>query len=113
VGGAWRPAVPLMRVLAFAIVFRAVVVLAGQLLDGVGRPALTMRVNAVRLGVLAALLPALALSGGLHGIPHAVLLANATAAVLAIRSSAIVLADPDVDLIAPRSTVDQRTEKTS
>jgi PST family polysaccharide transporter/lipopolysaccharide exporter len=90
-GEQWLPAVPLMRVLALAMVFRAVVVLSSQLLDAVRQPALTLRLNGLRLAVLAVLLPLLATWNGLHGIALAVLLASAGAALFAGRLSARVL----------------------
>ena len=90
-GEQWLAAVPLMRVLAIAMLFRAVIVLTGQLLDAMGQPALTMRLNAVRLVALTVLLPAFAAWFGLYGIAQAVLLANAVAVLYAMRLSARVL----------------------
>ena len=89
-GDRWLPAVPLMRILAVAMVFRAVVVLSGQLLDAVGQPALTMRLNAGRLATLLVVLPPLAAWAGSHGVAQGVLLANAGAALFALRLSARV-----------------------
>lgn len=90
-GRQWLPAVPIMRILAVAMLFRAILVLTGQLLDAVGQPAQTMRLNAVRLGILVIVLAPLAAWGGLRGIAQAVLIANAVAAVRAVRLSARVL----------------------
>ena len=90
-GEQWLAAVPLMRVLAIAMLFRAVIVLTGQLLDAMGQPALTMRLNAVRLVALIVLLPAFSAWFGLYGIAQAVLLANAAAVLYAMRLSARVL----------------------
>ncbi len=90
-GRRWLAAVPLMRILAVAMVFRAVVVLTGQLLDAVGQPALTMRLNAARLAALLVVLPPLAAWTGLHGVAQGVLLANAGAALIALRFSARVI----------------------
>jgi len=87
VGDRWLPAVPLMRILAIGMACRAVVVLTGQLLDAIGRPAATMRLNAWRLAVLVVLLPPLAMWDGLSGVALAVLLANAGAALFALRLS--------------------------
>jgi O-antigen/teichoic acid export membrane protein len=87
-GDRWLPAVPLMRILAVAMLCRAVVVLTGQLLDGIGRPALTLRLNAVRLAMLVVTLVPLAARYGVKGVAAGVLLANAAAAVLALRLSA-------------------------
>ena len=91
VGPQWLEAVPVMRILTVAMVFRALVILAGQLLDAVGQPALTLRINAVRLGTLIVVLGPLAAWGGLPGVAQAVLLSNAGAALLALRLSARVL----------------------
>jgi teichuronic acid exporter len=90
-GERWLPAVPLLRILAVAMVFRAVIVLTGQLLDAVGEPALTLRLNAVRFVALLVVLPLLAAYGGLNGVAQAVLVATAGAALLAGRFSARVL----------------------
>src|SRR5262249_1455023 len=67
---------PLMRTLAVAMLFRAIVVLTGQLLDGVGRPHLTLRLNAGRLAVLAIVLIPLAAGAGVRGVPDRVLRAH-------------------------------------
>lgn len=91
-GERWLVAVPVMRILAVAMVFRAIIVLTGQLLDAVGQPAQTLRLNAVRLTALIVLLPPLAVWGSLRGIALAVLLAGAGAALLAMRLSVRVLA---------------------
>lgn len=90
-GPQWLTAVPVMRILALAMPFRAVVVLTGQLLDGVGQPALTMRLNGMRLAALLVVLPLLGGWAGVHGVAQGVLLANAGAGVLALRLSARVL----------------------
>lgn len=66
-------------------------VLTGQLLDAVGQPAQTMRLNAVRLAILVVLLAPLAAWGGLRGVALAVLVANAVAALRAARLSARAL----------------------
>jgi O-antigen/teichoic acid export membrane protein len=96
-GERWLPAIPLMQILAIAALFRAVVVLTGQLLDARGQPALTLRLNAVRLLLLVTLLPALAAWGGVRGIACAVALASASAALLATRFSARVLSGESVN----------------
>jgi O-antigen/teichoic acid export membrane protein len=90
-GHQWLPAVPIMRMLAVAMLFRAILVLTGQLLDAVGQPAQTMRLNAVRLAILVVLLAPLAAWGGLRGVALAVLVANAVAALRAARLSARAL----------------------
>jgi O-antigen/teichoic acid export membrane protein len=90
-GPRWLAAVPLMRILAVATVFRAMVVLTGQLLDGLGQPALTMRLNAGRLVALLVVLPPLAAWAGSHGVAQGVLVANAGAALFALRLSGRVV----------------------
>jgi O-antigen/teichoic acid export membrane protein len=80
-GERWLEAVPIIQLLSVAMVFRAVVILTGQLLDAVGKPAVTLRLNAVRLAALAALLPLLG-TWGLQGVAQAVLVASAGAALL-------------------------------
>jgi O-antigen/teichoic acid export membrane protein len=86
-----------MQILAIAALFRAVVVLTGQLLDARGQPALTLRLNAVRLLLLVTLLPPMAVWGGVRGIACAVALASASAALLATRFSARVLSGESVN----------------
>ncbi|MGH7607925.1 MAG: oligosaccharide flippase family protein, partial [Gemmatimonadales bacterium] len=80
VGSHWLPAVPPLRILAAAMVFRAVVVVAGQLFDGVRQPRLTLRVNAVRLGVLLVAIGPLTWAFGTRGVAGSVLLASLAAA---------------------------------
>jgi O-antigen/teichoic acid export membrane protein len=87
-GRKWLPAVPIMRILTVAMLFRAILVLTGQLLDAVGQPSRTLRLNAVRLCILVAALGPFAAWGGLRGIALAVLVANGIAAVHALRVSA-------------------------
>lgn len=91
-GRQWTEAVPVMQILAAAMVCRAVIVLTGQLLDAAERPALTMRLNAVRLAALLVLLPLLAGWRGVTGVAQGVLLVNGGAALLALRLSGRVLA---------------------
>jgi O-antigen/teichoic acid export membrane protein len=86
----WLDAVPLMHILAVGMVFRAVIVLAGQLLDGVGHPARTVRLNAERLALLVVLLPVLMWRTGLTGVALAVVVTNAGAAVRAVQLAARV-----------------------
>jgi lipopolysaccharide exporter len=96
-GPQWLESVPLMQVLAVAMLFRAVVVLTGQLLDGAGRPRLTLVLNAVRLVTILILVLPLAAWSGVRGVTYGVVLANAAAALLALRLAARVVND------APRS----------
>jgi O-antigen/teichoic acid export membrane protein len=86
-GRQWLPAVPLMRILAIAMLFRAVVVLTGQLLDAMHRPALTLKLTAERLAALVVLLAVVALWRDLQGVAFAVLVANAAAAWRALKLS--------------------------
>jgi O-antigen/teichoic acid export membrane protein len=95
-GPQWRPAVPLLRVLAVAMLFRALVVLSGQFLDGAGRPALTLRLNAIRLSALLVLLLPLALWDGARGVSVGVLLANAGSALFAVHLAGRVLTSAPV-----------------
>ena len=86
-GAQWIDAVPLMRILAVAMLFRAIVLLTGQLLDGAGRPRLTFRLNAIRLAMLVVVLAPLAAWGGAVALAWGVLIANAGAALYALRLS--------------------------
>jgi len=87
-GPQWLESIPLMRILAVAMLFRAIVVLTGQLLDAIGRPAETLRLNAARLGTMLVVVVPLAAWDGVRGVAAGVLLANAGAAMLALRVSA-------------------------
>ena len=90
-GPRWLAAVPVLQILAFAMPFRAIVVMTGQLLDAVGQPALTVRLNAFRLGALVMLLPPAAAWSGLYGAAQSVVAANVVGALVAWRLSAGVL----------------------
>jgi O-antigen/teichoic acid export membrane protein len=90
-GRQWLPAVPVLKILVVAMLFRGIVVLTGQLLDALGQPARTMRLNAVRLGILVAAVAPLAAWDGPRGVALAVLVANAIAALTATRLSARAL----------------------
>jgi O-antigen/teichoic acid export membrane protein len=74
--------VPVLRILAVAMVFRAGVVLASELFHAVRRPRLTTQVNALRLAVMLATLLPLARAWGLRGAAVSVLLASVAAALL-------------------------------
>jgi O-antigen/teichoic acid export membrane protein len=102
-GRQWQPAVGLMRVLAVAMVFRGVIILAGQLFDASGRPALTLWLNGARLALVVVLMPPLAGWGGAMGIALAVLGASAFAALLGWRLSARVLPGRSPGLSLPAS----------
>lgn len=83
-GSAWLPALPVLRILVVAMVFRGVVMAAGELFHALRRPRLTVEVNALRLGVmLAAILP-LMRSHGLAGVALSVLLSSVAAAALSL-----------------------------
>lgn len=84
-GERWHAAVPLMQILAVAMLFRGVIVLTGQFLDAVGRPAWTLRLNAARLAAVVLLLPPLAAWAGPTGVALAVLLVSAGTALVAAR----------------------------
>lgn len=90
-GRAWLPAVPVLRILAVAMVFRAVVVVSTELFQAVDRPRLTLQVNAVRVGVMLAAIFPLLRWRGLQGVAAAVLLGGAASALLALRRARAVL----------------------
>jgi PST family polysaccharide transporter/lipopolysaccharide exporter len=81
-GAEWLDAVPVLRILAVAMVFRAGVVLASELFHAVRRPRLTTQVNALRLAVMLVTLLPLARAWGLRGAAVSVLLASVAAALL-------------------------------
>jgi O-antigen/teichoic acid export membrane protein len=83
-GPEWLPAVPVLRILVVAMVFRAVVVVAGELFHALRRPGITVRVNAVRLAVMLATIFPLVHRYGMEGVAISVLLASAAAAALSL-----------------------------
>jgi O-antigen/teichoic acid export membrane protein len=83
-GPSWLPAVPVLRILAVAMVFRAVVVIAGGLFGAVRVPSNTMRVNAVRLAVMLATIFPLMWRFGMEGVAASVLVASAAAALVSL-----------------------------
>ena len=90
-GDAWRPVVPVLRILVVAMVFRAQLVLASELFNAVQQPALTIRVNSVRLvAMLASILPLLHLAG-LPGVALSVLIGSLAGSLLALRYTAAIL----------------------
>lgn len=83
-GPAWLSAIPVLRILAVAMVFRAVVVVASELFHAVRRPRLTLEVNAVRLAVMLAAIFPLMHRWGMEGVAASVLLAGLAAAALSL-----------------------------
>jgi PST family polysaccharide transporter len=83
-GPAWLPAVPVVRILAVAMVFRSVMVVACELFHAVRRPRLTLEVNAVRLAVLLASIFPLMHRYGLAGVAVSVLLSSTAAAAMSL-----------------------------
>jgi O-antigen/teichoic acid export membrane protein len=84
-GAAWRPAAPVVQILAVAMAFRAVHLVSGELLNAVGRPRATLHVHLVRTGVLLLTAYPLLRALGAPGVAAAVLLSNAAAAVVCLR----------------------------
>lgn len=83
-GPAWLPAVPVLRILVVAMVFRAVAVIAFELFHAARRPAVTLRVNAVRLAVMLATIFPLVHRWGMEGAALSVLVASVAAAALSL-----------------------------
>jgi O-antigen/teichoic acid export membrane protein len=83
-GPEWLAAVPVLRILVVAMVFRAVVVLAGELFSAVRRPSISLQVNAVRVGVMLSTLVPLVYRYGMEGAAVSVLLASVVACVLSL-----------------------------
>ncbi len=84
-GAAWISAAPVVRILAVAMVFRATLVVSGELLNAVGRPRTTMVVHLVRMGVLLLAIYPLLRAFGAPGVAVAVLLANVAGATVCLR----------------------------
>ncbi|HEX2077845.1 MAG TPA: oligosaccharide flippase family protein [Longimicrobium sp.] len=91
-GPEWLPAVPVLRILAVAMVFRAVVVLASELFHALRRPHLTFQVNAVRLAVMLASIVPLTYGYGMSGAAFSVLLGGLIATLLCLRHARASLA---------------------
>jgi O-antigen/teichoic acid export membrane protein len=84
-GPAWLPAVPVLRILVVAMVFRGIVLVTGELFNAVRRPGMAAEVNAVRLGVMLAAIFPLMYRYGLQGVAVSVLLSSIAAAALSLR----------------------------
>jgi O-antigen/teichoic acid export membrane protein len=93
-GPAWLPAVPVLRILVVAMVFRAAVVVAGGLFEAVRLPSITARVNAVRLAVMLATVFPLMHRFGMEGVAGSVLLASAAGAALSLHHAGTLLRAP-------------------
>ena len=90
-GPAWLPAVPILRILVVAMVFRAMVVIACELFHAARRPSITLRVNAVRLAVMLATIFPLLHRYGMEGVAVSVLLASVAAVALAMYRVRVLL----------------------
>ncbi|HEU0299313.1 MAG TPA: oligosaccharide flippase family protein [Longimicrobium sp.] len=90
-GPEWLPAVPVLRILAVAMVFRAVVVLTSELFHALRRPRLTFQVNAARLGVMLLSIVPLTHAYGMPGAALSVLLGGLFATFLCLRHARICL----------------------
>jgi O-antigen/teichoic acid export membrane protein len=94
-GPGWQPAVSVLRILVVAMVFRGVVVIAGELFHAARRPSITLRVNAVRLAVMLATIFPLLYRYGMEGVAVSVLLASVAAAAVSLwRVRGILAAAP-------------------
>lgn len=83
-GPAWLPAVPLVRILAIAMLFRGVMLFASQLFYAVERPDLAFAVNGVRVAVLTLTIYPLLQLAGTVGVAVSVLLSCAAAALACV-----------------------------
>jgi lipopolysaccharide exporter len=73
----WLPIVPIMRILVFFGLLRAIGATSGVLFCGIGKPYVVMRWEIVRLGVLATAIFPLTHQYGIAGVAYAVLLSQA------------------------------------
>ena len=86
-GPKWLPIVPALRILAIAMLLRAIVDLAGILFNAVGVPRLAYRLQAVRLaGLAVAIYPLSRVMGGVEGVAVAVLVGLVGATLLGLRT---------------------------
>ncbi|HEX2093319.1 MAG TPA: oligosaccharide flippase family protein [Longimicrobiaceae bacterium] len=89
-GPSWLPAVPVIRILAVAMVFRVVMVLTNQLFYAVERLRLVFMVNTVRVAVMALTIYPLLLAMGISGVAVAVLLSSAATALACVAGAGSV-----------------------
>ena len=73
----WMPIVPIMRILVFFGLLRAIGATSGILFHGMGTPYVAMKWEIVRLGVLVAAIFPLTHQYGIEGVAYAVLLGQA------------------------------------
>lgn len=74
-GSGWEPAIPVLRILAVAMVFRSVLVLGAELFNAIGAPQAALQVQLVRLMTMAVGIVPLTLRLGIEGAAISVLLA--------------------------------------
>jgi O-antigen/teichoic acid export membrane protein len=92
-GPAWAPAVPALRVLAAAMVFRSVIVFGAELFNALGAPQVTLTINLLRLTTMALTIWPLTRRLGIEGAALSVLLAGLVGCVAQLRLGHTALAD--------------------
>jgi O-antigen/teichoic acid export membrane protein len=108
VGARWLPALPVLRILTAAMVFRAVLIVSSQYFDAARQPRLTVRANALRLAALLLSIGPLVSAFGTHGAATSVLLSSITAAGVSLWSSRAM---PPATFMADGSTRESIVEE--
>jgi hypothetical protein len=81
-GEKWLSAVPILRVLAVAMVFRGIIIIASEAFYAAERPGLAFLTNAVRVAVMAITIYPLAKIFGTMGVAYSVLVCSVAAAAM-------------------------------
>ena len=102
-GEKWLSAVPVLRVLAVAMVFRGIIIIASEAFYAGERPGLAFLTNAVRVGVMAITIYPLAKYFGTIGVAYSVLICSIAAAVTCVWALISVFGAPAVRFARSRS----------
>lgn len=95
-GESWLSAVPILRVLAVAMVFRGIIVIATEAFYAAERPGLAFLTNVVRVAVMTVTIYPLAKIFGTMGVALSVLICSAAAAVTCIWALISVFGSPTI-----------------
>lgn len=93
-GPGWEPAIPVLRILAMAMVFRSLIVFGAELFNALGTPQVTLAIHVVRLVTMAVTILPLTLRLGIEGAAISVLLAGVAGSVAQFRFAHTALVGP-------------------
>jgi O-antigen/teichoic acid export membrane protein len=83
-GARWLPVVPILEVLAIAMIFRGVLIIASELFYSVGCPEYAFLANSIRVGVMSVAIYPLLLLDGPRGVASSVLISTVVATLACI-----------------------------